>query len=264
MKVLYWMILFSLLFAVFVGAGCTDTDGGPVDIKKPANYLLVPGTTVDTFKTSSDVCVREELSDKKVSESPWLREYYCSNGLAKHRDFKCTDFDFELCVTDGTGSYCKSDKPVSKSASSSSSAVKKDKAILADFYCGSKVMNRADAECYPPGKLCVKDRLPGQCNNNCRCVSVGGKSDESAGAEKKVVEGSGDSAEKPVDSVKPEASLDIVVPKQGGVSANKSELENSAGKKFEESPIKQTVTLKVISAVANGARKIWGRFLGLF
>ena len=64
---------------------------------------------------------------------------------------------------------------------------------------------------------------------------------------------------------KSEASIDIIVPKQDDVSANKSELVKAAEKKSsEESPIKQTVTLKVISAVANGVKKLWSGFLGLF
>ena len=263
MKFLYWLFAFSILLAVFVGAGCTDSDGGPVDIKKPAAYLVVPGNTADTFKTYSDSCVKTELSDKKVSESPWLREYYCSeSGLAKHKDFKCADYDSELCISDDRGSYCKSDKPVS-TLSSSSSSVKKEKKQLADFYCGSKVMNRADAECYPPGKLCVKDRMPGECSASCKCIPVGSKSEKSrASSEKKSVEVKKEQPEEESEQ-KPKASIDIIVPAQTGVSASHPE-KVVEKKSAEASPIKQTVTLRVVFAVANGVKKVWSGIIGLF
>ena len=254
------MFLFSAV-AVF-GGSCTDSDRGPVDIADVAPFISQPGTSIDQFKTYKDVCVREELSDRKVSASPWLREFYCAGAIAKHKDFKCSDFGFENCITDDKGSYCKSNKPSAVQQSSSASAPKK---AVADFYCGNKVMNRADAECYPPGKICIKDKLPGQCSSVCKCVVIGKYKDAASEAGKEPVEKS--DASSASEKTKTVASLDIIVPSQEKMQeseSEKTEMKEAAADKKEAQVIKQTVTLKVTAAVANTARSVWSKITGLF
>ena len=57
--------------------------------------------------------------------------------------------------------------------------------------------------------------------------------------------------------------MEIEVPPQKGVS---TEPPKTAEKKSEpeESPIKQTVTLKVISAIAHGFKSAWSKIVGFF
>lgn len=269
MRKMYVLVLVVVAIVISQGvyAACTDSDGGPLsNFKDIGKFLLTPGVTVDSFKTYKDVCVRNELSDKKVDHGEWLREYYCDNGLAKHKDFKCSDYEFEECVTDDKGSYCKSNKPVAASSSSSSSSSSSaSKKPLADFYCGTKVMARADAECFPPGKLCVKDKLPGQCNSNCKCVLVGKSAEKEA---EKVVDKSSaaeTAAEKP--AAAKTAHKEIASESQKTESAPSSSVPEASKEKTQESsesPIKQTITLRAIAAIASGARKIWGSIAGLF
>ena len=205
------VLLFLSVFAASALAGsgsCSDSDKGPSNLKDVSDYLLVPGTSSDPFSTKSDVCVRTEFSEKKVQESQWLREFYCVGAMAMHKDFKCSDFGFEKCITDDTGSYCKSNKP----KTAASQTIISQKKPVADFYCGSKVMNRADAQCFPPGKICIQDRMPGQCSNDCKCILIGKKSGEESSKEKVVQK------ETPKEKPKSDASLEIKVPEQKGVS----------------------------------------------
>jgi len=250
--------IFVVLLSVSVYAGsCTDSDNGPVNLRDVASFLIAAGKTTDQFGSHGDVCLSYELSNKKVAEGPWLREYYCVGGLSMHKDFKCADFEFQNCVSDDKGSYCKTNKPVEKS---SAKTVAVEKKPVVDFYCGDKVMNRADAECYPPGKLCVKDKLAGQCSSNCKCAIVGKKQAEmqsseavsSVSSEKEIAKTSSNS----------EASLEIKVPEQKGVSTTPPAKEEN--KVEAESPIKKTVTLKVISAIASGVKGLWFKITGLF
>lgn len=256
------MILLLSIFAqsVFAGSGsCSDSDKGPSNLKDVSDYLLVPGTAKDPFSTKSDACVRTEFSEKKVQEGQWLREFYCVGAMAMHKDFKCADFGFEKCVTDDTGSYCKSNKPKTAAAQITTS----QKKPVADFYCGTKVMNRADAQCFPPGKICIQDRMPGQCSNDCKCILIGNKSDKEATKEveekvvNKVV-----SKETPKETPKSDASLEIKVPKQKGVSTEPVVVQEK--KEVDNSPIKQTVTLRVISGIANGVKSVWAKIAGIF
>lgn len=245
------LAVLAALSATIVQAGCTDTDNGPLsDLKDVSKFLTLPGTAVDQFKTYTDACVAKQFSDKKTTEGEWIREYYCAQGIAKHKDYKCVDFGFVKCTSDSDGAYCKSNNPTI----SQPAKVQKAKKQIADFYCGNKIMDRAKAECYPPGKICVKDKLPGQCSSDCKCALLTPKTEE---PEKEATE----SKEETPETEEKEASIDIIVPEQENV---KTATEKKIEEKKEETPIKQTLTLRVISKIASTAKKIWSGITGLF
>ncbi|MBI4141356.1 hypothetical protein HY484_00355 [Candidatus Woesearchaeota archaeon] len=243
-----FLLLFTVLLASFVFAGkCTDSDKGPVDLKDVAQFLAVGGLTTDDFKSHEDRCVRSEFSDRAVDKDKWVREYYCSGGLALSKSFKCSDYGFDVCVKDEDGrGYCYGGKAKEVPKDNKTKVVEKPKV---DFYCGDVPMKRSDAECYPPGKLCVKNRLPGACSKSCKCVVVDA-GDEEEETEEQSEEKNGE---------KPEAGLEIKVPLQEKVSTTPPK---QAEKK--EVPVKQGFTLKIIAGVSNTVKKAWSGLWGLF
>lgn len=251
-----FLLLFTVLLSSFVSAAsCTDSDKGPVNLKDVAEFIVVGGVTADDFKGKADACVRSESSDKKVDESDWLREYYCSGALALSKTFKCKDFGFDKCAHDDDGrGRCVGGKAKDVSKETVKAASAKPKV---DFYCGTVPMKRSDAECYPPGKLCIKNRSAGECGKDCKCVIAGDSDEESEEAP----EESNDVSEEKNEE-KGEASLEIEVPPQDTGSKTPPKEAKKVEKK--DSPVKQTVTLRVIAAISHGVKKAWGGLWGLF
>lgn len=246
------LFLFMIVFSMFVSAGtCTDSDKGPVNLKDVAGFIAVGGVTTDDFKSHEDRCVRSEFSDRSVDKATWIREYYCSGGLALSKSFKCADYGFNECVKDDDGrGHCSGGK--AKEVVNEIKKAEPEKPKI-DFYCGSVPMKRSDAECYPPGKLCIKDRLPGECSSACKCVTVNADEEESSEEPETNVEKTQEPEEKS------EAGLEIKVPPQEKVSTTP---QKQVEKK--EELVKQTVTLRVISALSNSVKKAWHGLWGWF
>lgn len=240
------IITLFLLTAPFVFAGaCTDSDGGPVDVSQAAAYVTIAGTVNDQFGVRKDFCVDREQGRKAVTEGVWLREYYCFGAINKHRDYKCSDLGFEKCVTDAEGvGYCKR-----KAGDTTPQPVTK-KVSLADFYCGGVPMNRADAECYPPGRLCVKDRLPGECSDDCKCSTITSDDEDTPEEEtgEELAEDAGESTGNE-NEVTP-APTRTVAPVEKKPSPTPTKI-------LEASPIKQTITLRVIASIAHFFKSVW-------
>ena len=156
-----------------IAATCTDSDEGPVDPSYPKEFVSKPGNTTVAKTVLSDYCMREK-NGVKIKEGEWIKEYMCIGNLAVGKDYKCSDYGYEKCVSDKGLSACVKTgqttvaAPVAKPANVTTP--KKPKVKLQP-QCGDKQIQQDRGEqCDPPGRLCVDpDGFAGMCEKDCIC-----------------------------------------------------------------------------------------------
>lgn len=175
------VILLTLAATILVlsvySVTCTDSDEGPIDPTAPKEFLAKPGNTTIAKTTLVDHCMREK-NGVKVTEGPWIKEYMCIGNLAIGKDYKCSDYGYDKCITDKGLSACvaagkttvTAPKPVA--TPSNTTAPKKPKTPLKPQCGDKKIQPDLGEQCDPPGRLCVDaDGYAGTCEKNCKCAA---------------------------------------------------------------------------------------------
>ncbi|MBI4148066.1 hypothetical protein HY490_02135 [Candidatus Woesearchaeota archaeon] len=208
MKYLWIMILLTL--PVFA-ATCSDSDDGPIDPAYPKDYINKPGNATFGKNSFSDYCMKEKGSIKQ-SDGPWIKEYMCLNTLAIGKDYKCSDYGYEKCITTNGLAACVSAGQKTISALSpknvtNTTTAPKPKVKLAP-QCGDKIVQKDRGEnCDPPGRLCIDaDGDAGLCEKTCTCKAY--KKSESVPDKPEQIKPASP-AEKPVEPVQTQTTAPV-------------------------------------------------------
>ncbi|MBI4017243.1 MAG: hypothetical protein HY363_06145 [Candidatus Aenigmarchaeota archaeon] len=159
-----------------IAATCTDSDEGPIDPSYPKEFLSKHGNTTVAKTVLSDYCMREK-NGVKIKEGEWIKEYMCIGNLAVSKDYKCSDYGYDKCISDkGLAGCVKSGQTsittptVTAATPVNATKPKKTKVKLLP-QCGDKqIQQDRGEECDPPGRLCVDaDGFAGMCEKDCKC-----------------------------------------------------------------------------------------------
>lgn len=168
-------VAITILAIPVFSATCTDSDEGPIDPSYPKEFISKPGNTSVAKTMLTDYCMHEK-NGVKTGEGEWIKEYMCIGNLAIGKDYKCSNYGYQKCISDKGLAACvttgkttvTAPKPVT--TAQNTTTPKKPKVKLPP-QCGDKQIQQERGEqCDPPGRLCVDaDGYAGMCEKDCKC-----------------------------------------------------------------------------------------------
>ena len=166
MKAIILLLAFILaLSSITYAAVCTDTDGGPIDPAKPTKFVGIKGSVDYGTGPKPDYCI-SRLGGSGVSESNWLREYYCDAGSISTKDYLCGDYSYDSCKDGACINY------TGTQAALDDVGTPQNKTVDAAKNCGNKKLDGLE-ECDPPHKVCMADGgKMGTCSDACICETA--------------------------------------------------------------------------------------------
>lgn len=149
----YLLLLAMVIVAVPFAFGltpmtCIDSDGGPVQTEKPTPYISIVGSVEDKSGKKVDVCVNER--GKEQASAREVKEFFCKNGLATSKTYKCREYGFLSC----------------------SNGACMQRASAGGKRCGNNIREAGEL-CDPPGAACVNAQgNAGRCSATCTSCTV--------------------------------------------------------------------------------------------
>ncbi len=250
----------SLIIPIFIilippiMALCEEDDGGPSDLSKLVPYIAEGGITQSDSEQKGDFCVDEEGGLNMETESLYLREFYCRNGIVKSIDVMCMDFGYTKCRMENGFGACVN--KVGSSDNKDSADASKDSSVR---HCGNKRVEVGE-DCDPPDRLCVAGNgNPGVCSPFCTCIEYafgdGEAEDEPEPKE----------SEEKINISMTEEKLNITekIEEEDTISPETKQVLEEIG---EEEPLKlnETTGIKLTRGVTEIVKHLFGWIINLF